>query len=126
MNLAQLYKKQSVATSSPKAIMVLLHDRMLQEILKAKDSLLRNDIETMRGHIEKIQNIASYIMGSTDTTQELGAILYQLYTYYVFRLSDAFVRPSVEILDELHEYFRSWRETWALVNSDLQQNQSDQ
>lgn len=117
MNLAQLYKKQSVTTASPKAIVIQLHDKMLKLNQSAKECFEQCDLKTMRERIEHTQNIVSYIMGSADRATEAGNNLYKVYRYYLMRLADAFVNPNNETFDELQGHFQSWRETWVQASS---------
>ncbi|MFD1678254.1 flagellar export chaperone FliS [Alicyclobacillus fodiniaquatilis] len=111
-NPYQAYKQNSVTTASPKALLIRLHDKSIDELRAAKQNFKDGNVDEMRPRIQKTQDIVAYLRGCTDTQTEVGERLVRLYNYYYQKLFESFVSPSNEVFDELLGYFESWKETW--------------
>jgi|SRR5579875_1547109 len=112
MNPYQAYKQNSIATASPKAILVRLHDKALFELSLAKKAWQDSNLSEMRPHITRVQDIISYLHTSLDPMMQLSEKLGGLYRYYLFQLSKIFVQPTEDLFTEVQAFFTEWRETW--------------
>lgn len=114
MNLYQrAYQQNSVATASPKTIILRLHERALFDLQTAREAWKNGSLAEMRTHIEYIQNTLAYLAGCADPNYEVTSILVRLYNYYIGQLSKAFLEPSEELFAELEGHLTEWRETWV-------------
>lgn len=109
----QTYRQNAVTTAPPKAILVRLHDKMIADMQAAEAAWQNDNLPEMRSHVEKVQDIISFLRGRLDLTVEASHPLVQLYNYYLVQLARLFIHPEQSLFKELGEYLRSWRETWA-------------
>ncbi len=116
MNPYQAYKQNSVTTASPKAIIIKLHEKALLELELAYRAWISNDLNDMRPHITKIQDIVSYLHSSLDPNQEISPTLSGLYRYYLTQLAKLFIEPCEDGFKEIRQHLSNWKDTWSAAS----------
>ena len=106
------YKENSILTSQPEELVLMLYNGLVKFIMKGQYSIKKNDIEKAHESIIKAQNIVLELMASLDKKYEVSEPLMPIYDYMNRRLIKANSKKSTEILDEVLGLSRQLRDTW--------------
>lgn len=119
-DMARLYQKQSVLTTSPGQLVLMLYDGVIRFLNQAQDAGEQLTDETARIHrmhssITKAQNILIELRANLDFTAggDYAKDLDRLYEYYSRRLFEANLRKTVEPIIEVIRLVGQLREGWA-------------
>lgn len=107
------YKQNSVYTSSPEELTLMLYNGLIKFIMRAQNAILEKDIEKAANSIVRAQDIVLHFRATLDMKYELSQGLDALYEYMFRRLVEANVRKDQEILGEILEMAKELRDTWA-------------
>lgn len=107
------YKQNSVYTSSPEELTLMLYNGLIKFIMRAQNAILEKDIEKAANSIVRAQDIVLHFRETLDMKYELSQGLDALYEYMFRRLVEANVRKDQEILGEILEMAKELRDTWA-------------
>lgn len=106
------YKKNSILTSQPEELTLMLYNGLVKFIMKAQYSIGKNDIQKAHDNIIKAQNIVLEFMADLDRQYEVSTGLMLIYDYMNRRLIEANSKKSTGILDEVLEMSKQLRDTW--------------
>lgn len=91
--LRSRYLSDTVNTTSPGQLLVMLYDRLVLDLVRAEDALRAGDRQSGSRHLLHAQEIVMELHSSLDMTTWSGAAgLSQLYTYLITEL----IRTNVE------------------------------
>lgn len=107
------YKQNSVYTSSPEELTLMLYNGLIKFIMRAQNAILEKDIEKAANSIVRAQDIVLHFRETLDMKYEISQGLDALYEYMFRRLVEANVRKDQEILGEILEMAKELRDTWA-------------
>ena len=109
------YRQQSVETAGPAQLVLMLFDRALVGILRARQANGPGAFEVWNRELVRAQDILTELLVTLDHQAggEIAANLSSLYTFCIERLIEANLRKDVAILDEVDALVRPIRDTWA-------------
>jgi len=118
-DFARVYRTQSVLTTSPGHLVLMLYDGALRFLDQAKDGLREPEgtprrIERINNNLNKAQNIIAELQSNLNMeVGEHSRHLHRLYDYYLRRLFEANMKKSVEPVEEIEGLLRILRDGWA-------------
>lgn len=107
------YKENSIYTSTPEELTLMLYNGLIKFIMKAQNGLVERDIECAYNAIVRAQDIVFYFRATLDFKYEISKDLDVLYEYMYRRLIEANIKKDMEILDEMLGMAKELRDTWA-------------
>lgn len=119
----QIYQTNSVMLASPRENIIKLHTKMITELRAAQNDLSANDMDSMRSHIMRVQDILSYLRGSLDNSQDVSQNLAALYQWYIGELGKIFVNPQAEMFEFLASQIHEWAEVWMKASTEVEHNE---
>lgn len=116
-NPYQTYHKTQIETASQGALILMLFDGAIKFSKTALRGLADNNYEISNENIIKAQAIIQELIQTLDREKggELANNLFLLYDYIYWRLINANVRKSSEILTEVVDKLTDLRQTWKEV-----------
>lgn len=109
------YQNNSVNTSSPGELTLMLYNGCLKFIEQAKRAMAEEKIEDKNTAIQKAQAIITELMLTLDTTIPVAENMLILYEFANSRLVDGNIKNDPALLDEASEIIREFRDTWKQV-----------
>lgn len=116
---ARLYHTQSVLTTSPGQLVLMLYDGILRFLNQAQEADTLSEesarIESMNTHITKAQNILVELRANLnfEAGGDYARDLDRLYDYYLRRLVEANLVKQSAPLREVSGLVRQLRDDWA-------------
>ncbi|GIN58410.1 flagellar export chaperone FliS [Lederbergia ruris] len=111
-NPYQTYQKNAVTTAAPGELTLMLYNGCLKFIHMAKVGMENNKIEEKNTNIQKAQNIVSELMVTLNMELAISQNMMTLYDYMNRRLMEANIKNDVDILTEVEEMMKEFRDTW--------------
>jgi flagellar secretion chaperone FliS len=112
-NPYQTYQRQAVTTSKPEDLTLMLYQGMVKFIRLSKNALQNNNFEESNKNNVRAQDILSELMVTLKKGYEVSESLLSLYDFMKFRLIEANIKKSSEILEEVEGYAVELTETWS-------------
>ena len=109
------YQNNSVNTSTPGELTLMLYNGCLKFIEQAKRAMVAEQIEDKNTAIQKAQAIISELMITLDTTIPVAENMLVLYEFANSRLIDGNIKNDPALLDEASDIIREFRDTWKQV-----------
>lgn len=109
------YQNNSVNTSTPGELTLMLYNGCLKFIEQAKRAMAEEKIEEKNTAIQKAQAIISELMITLDTTIPVAENMLVLYEFANSRLIDGNIKNDTALLDEASEIIKEFRDTWKQV-----------
>ena len=109
------YRTNSVETAGPAQLVLMLFDRALVGILRARQASGPGALETVNHELMRAQDILTELLVTLDHERggEIAGNLRSLYAFCIERLVEANVRKDMEILDDVERILRPIRDSWA-------------
>ena len=104
--------ENKILTATREELTLMLYDGGIKFINKALMAIEKKDITAAHAHILRVQDIVREFQITLDHQYEISRELNILYDYMHFRLVEANMRKDVEMLNEVLEMFRQFRDTW--------------
>lgn len=115
-NLKQEYLKQSVMTSSPSELIVMLFDSCIKNVKLAEICLIeRRDMDGANTHLLKAQKIIMELAYCLDTSFEISAPLLEIYNFLLHALREMNRKKDLNPLPDVLDILTSLRDTWQKV-----------
>ena len=117
-NLSQIYKKNSVESLSPGAIILLLFDTVLQSLGKAKFAMSQpfsvKNQELLHNNLQKAERILQELQGCLDfkPAKQLAETLYRLYDYAQTQINLARREKKVENIENAEKVLKELKDGW--------------
>ena len=112
-NAYNQYKQNSIYTSTPEELTLLLYNGLIKFIMQAQSSLAEKNIEKASNSIIRAQDIVSHFRETLDMKYDLSQGLDALYEYMHKRLVEANIKKDKEILEEILNMSKELRDTWG-------------
>lgn len=109
------YQNNSVNTSTPGELTLMLYNGCLKFIEQAKRAMVGEKIEEKNTAIQKAQAIISELMITLDTTIPVAENMMVLYEFANSRLIDGNIKNDPALLDEAADIIKEFRDTWKQV-----------
>ncbi len=120
-NAALAYREAVLLGATPIGMVVLLYDRMVQDIHNAVAALKANDVEARSAHVNHALLILQQLQGTLDFAAG-GPVAQQLDAFYSHirgKLLEAQIRRSPDMLLAQAQAIAQVRESWAEVEAGL-------
>ena len=112
-NAYNQYKQNSIYTSTPEELTLLLYNGLIKFIMQAQGSLAEKNIEKASNSIIRAQDIVCHFRETLDMKYDLSQGLDALYEYMHKRLVEANIKKDKEILEEILNMSKELRDTWG-------------
>jgi len=109
------YQNNSVNTSTPGELTLLLYNGCIKFIQQAKKELEDGNIEEKNKSIQKAQAIISELMLTLDTSFPVAQNMLILYEFANSRLVDGNIKNDRALFDEASSIIMEFRDTWKQV-----------
>lgn len=109
------YQNNSVNTSTPGELTLMLYNGCLKFIQQAKKALETGDIEEKNKATQKAQAIVSELMVTLDTSVAVSEQMMTLYDFVNNRLLEANIKNESKFYDEAADIMTEFRDTWKQV-----------
>lgn len=109
------YQNNSVNTSTPGELTLMLYNGCLKFIEQAKRAMADEKIEEKNTAIQKAQAILSELMITLDTSVPVAENMMVLYEFANSRLIDGNIKNDPALLDEASDIIKEFRDTWKQV-----------
>lgn len=111
-NPYQTYQQNSVTTSSPQELTLMLYNGCLKFIRMAAIAMKKGNVEGKHTNIIKAQNILEELRATLKMDMELSKSMDSLYEFMIGQLVSANITNSIETLQEVEELAEEFRNTW--------------
>jgi len=113
-NAFNTYKNNSVNFASKDQLLLMLVDGAVKFSKIGRQAILDKDVKKAHENIIKTQNIFYELMATLDVARggEWAQNLMNIYEFITRRLTDANIKKSVEIMNEIIPLIEDIRETW--------------
>ncbi|MFJ7932841.1 flagellar export chaperone FliS [Sporosarcina sp. NPDC096371] len=109
------YQNNSVNTSTPGELTLMLYNGCLKFIEQGKRALEEGRIEEKNKSIQKAQAIISELMLTLDTSYPVAKNMLVLYEFANSRLIDGNIKNDSAFFDEASSIITEFRDTWKQV-----------
>lgn len=109
------YQNNSVNTSTPGELTLMLYNGCLKFIEQAKRALTDGRIEEKNTAIQKAQAIISELMVTLDTSVPVAENMLVLYEFANSRLIDGNIKNDPALFEEAASIITEFRDTWRQV-----------
>ncbi|MEV9640552.1 flagellar export chaperone FliS [Mammaliicoccus sciuri] len=117
------YQNNSVTTSTPGELTLMLYNGCLKFIQQGKMALEESKLEEKNVAIQKAQAIVTELMLTLDTSYPVAENMLVLYEFVNSRLIDGNIKNDPALFDEASGIIKEFRDTWKQV---IQVNRSKQ
>lgn len=117
------YQNNSVNTSTPGELTLMLYNGCLKFIEQAKRALEEGNIQDKNTAIQKAQAIISELMLTLDQSVPVAENMLILYEFANSRLVDGNIKNDATLFDEASGIITEFRDTWKQV---IQINRTNQ
>jgi flagellar secretion chaperone FliS len=107
------YKENSIFTASPEELTLMLYNGLVRFILQGQKAIDDKDIQKAHESIVRAQDIVREFQASLDMNYEISNSLMLLYDYMYRRLTDANIKKDKDVLEEVLDFAKELRDTWA-------------
>lgn len=114
-NAYATYQNNSVNTSTPGELTLMLYNGCLKFIVQAKRAMADNNIEEKNNSVQKAQAIISELMLTLDKSYPVAANMLILYEFANSRLVDGNIKNDSALFDEASSVITEFRDTWKQV-----------
>lgn len=109
------YQNNSVNTSTPGELTLMLYNGCLKFIQQAKYALDSGNIPEMNVSAQKAQTIISELMLTLDTSYPVSQNMLILYEFANSRLIDGNIKKDSAMFEEASDIITEFRDTWKQV-----------
>lgn len=107
------YKENSIYTSTPEELTLMLYNGLIKSIMIAQKSVEGNEVERASNSLVRAQDIIQYFRNTLDMKYEVSQGLDALYEYMFRRLVEANMKKDQVIIDEILGMAKELRDTWT-------------
>ena len=107
------YRENSVNTSTPEELTLMLYNGLIKFILQAQSAISEKNIEKANSAIIRAQDIIKEFQTTLDMEYEVSKNLDSLYDYFYRRLVEANLKKDIDILEEVLGFAKELRDTWT-------------
>lgn len=109
------YQNNSVNTSTPGELTLMLYNGCLKFIAQAKKALDEGQIEEKNKSVQKAQAIVTELMLTLDTSVPISENMMVLYEFVNNRLLEGNIKNDSQFFDEATDIITEFRDTWKQV-----------
>ncbi len=111
------YKKLQVETASPISLVIMLYDRAIVLLNKAKDEISEKQIEAKCQTLDKASDIIFELLTTLDKDKggEIASSLANLYNFVLREITNAGSKLNTKSLDNAIKILSELRESWESI-----------
>ncbi|WP_039042117.1 flagellar export chaperone FliS [Sporosarcina sp. ZBG7A] len=109
------YQNNTVTTSTPGELTLMLYNGCLKFIQQAKKATDAGDIAEKNTAIQKAQAIISELMITLDASFPVAKDMLVLYEFANSRLIEGNIKNDTKLFDEASDIIKEFRDTWKQV-----------
>ena len=106
------YANNAIFTASKEELTLMLYEGALRFANQAIMALQSQDYVKVNENIIRVEDIIREFQITLDKKYEISLRFEQLYDYIYRRLVEANMKKSLEILEEVRDLLRDFRDTW--------------
>lgn len=107
------YRRTSVQTASPGALILMLYDGAIKQLHRAQKALSQSNIAEANQALQAAQAIITELMVTLNfDAGDIARNLYRLYEYFNYRLVQANIRKDPTRVDEVLRHMETLRQAW--------------
>ena len=126
---ADSYRKTQIETANPATLILMLFDRAIVLLDKAKNEILEKNYEQKGYSLTKVNNIIAELTASLDVEKggEIATSLKRLYGFVMQQILDADKNLDTNAIDNARRIVSDLRESWVRIkdNPDVELQNSD-
>jgi len=125
------YQQSQIQTASPEKILIMLYDGAIQFLNKAVKAIEEKNIQESHNNIIGAQRIITEFMNTLDVDAggDVCKNLYSLYEYLHYRLVQANISKSTDMVEEVLRHLKELKQTWEeaikIANKEKEEGQAD-
>ena len=123
------YKKMQIETSDPATLILMLYDRAIVLLDKAKNEIIEKQYEEKGYSLIKANEIIAELAGSLDMEKggEIATSLSRLYNFVMREIIDADTNLNTNAIDNARRIVSELRESWVRIkdNPDVELQNTD-
>jgi flagellar protein FliS len=114
------YKKLQVETTSPIGLVIMLYDRAIVLLNKAKKEISEKQYEAKGHSLDKASDIILELLTTLDKGKggEIASSLSNLYNFILREITDANTNLKTKPLDNASKILSELRESWESIKDD--------
>lgn len=109
------YQQQSVETSSPGELTLMLYNGLVKFLKLGQMELERKNMEKVNYYLTKSQDIVTELLCTLNRKYEVTHNMALMYEYMNRRLVEANIKKDNAIIMEVLDYAEQFRDTWVQV-----------
>jgi len=125
----KLYKKMQVETANPISLVIMLYDRAIVLLDKAKNEIAEKQYEAKNNTLNKTSDIIFELLTTLDKDKggEIASSLANLYNFVFREITDANTNLNTKALDNAIKILSELRESWGSIknNKEKKKKSSD-
>ena len=112
-NAYQAYQSNSVLTSSPQELTLMLYNGAIKFCVQGKAAINNKNVQEAHRLIMRAQDIIQELQITLDHKYPISEELHRMYDFILYQLAEANMAKSTEQLDIAADFIREMRDTWA-------------
>lgn len=114
------YRKMQIETADPASLILMLYDRAIVLIEKARNDIIEKQYEGKNISITKATDIVFELLVSLDKDKggEISTSLTRLYNFVIRELTAANANLDIKALDNAKKILSELRDTWKSIKND--------
>lgn len=112
-NAYQAYRNNSVLTSSPQELTLMLYNGAIKFCMQGKQAIEDKNIQEAHRLIMRAQDIIEELQITLDHQYPIAQEMDRIYDFILYQLREANLSKSPEYLDSATDFIRELRDTWA-------------
>jgi len=125
----KLYKKMQVETANPVSLVIMLYDRAIVLLDKAKNEIAEKQYEAKNNTLNKTSDIIFELLTTLDKDKggEIASSLANLYNFVLREITDANTNLNTKALDNAKKILSELKESWESIknNKEIEAKSSD-
>ncbi len=111
------YKKMQIETADPAALILMLFDRAIVLLDKAKNEIIEKQYEEKGYSLTKVNEIIAELSGTLDMEKggEIATSLSRLYNFVMREIIDADTNLNTNAIDNARRIVSELRESWVRI-----------
>ncbi len=105
-------KENSINTATPEELTLMLYNGAVKFANQAIIGIEKKDYVAANKSIQKTRDIVRELQLTLNMDYDISHELYAVYDYILRRLTDANLKKDLDILNEVLEHLRLFRDTW--------------
>lgn len=114
-------QQNSILTASPQELTLMLYNGAIKFTNQAIESIKQGNLSLAHEKIVRVEDIIQEFIASLDHKYPVADDMELMYDYINRRLIEANIKKDIEILEEVNEFLREFRDTWKEAMDILKQ-----